>query len=108
MVNTRGSRKRRLNNDTTRRMLTWSHYLFKQRLLNKAREYPWVRVHIVNEAYTSKTCTRCGVIHERLGGRKTFRCQSCGTVLDRDYNGARNIYLKNERDYIPRCGLAPR
>ena len=107
MVNTRGSRKRRLNNDTTRKMLTWRHYAFKQRLLAKAREYPWMRVAIVTEEYTSKTCTCCGWIHDKLGGNKTYKCKSCGTALDRDYNGARNIYLKNERDHVPRCGLAP-
>jgi putative transposase len=107
MVNTRGSRKRKINSDTVRKMLTWRHYDFKQRLLNKAREYPWVRIKIVTEEYTSKTCTGCGWINDKLGGNKMYKCKSCGTALDRDFNGARNIFLKNERDHIPRCGLAP-
>ena len=34
------NKKRKINNDTTRKMLTRSHYLFKQRLISKAREYP--------------------------------------------------------------------
>jgi len=111
MVTKEGPKKRKINSKTVRQMLTWSHYGFKQTLLSKAREYPWVEVKIVNEAYTSKTCTWCGLINDKLGGSKTFRCKSCGTVVDRDYNGARNIYLKNERDLglCPgsRCGLAP-
>lgn len=112
MVTKDGPKKRKINSKTVRQMLTWSHYSFKQTLLSKAREYPWVEVKIVNEAYTSKTCTWCGVIKDNLGGSKTFHCKQCGTVVDRDYNGARNIYLKNERDLGllgsgSRCGLAP-
>jgi len=77
-------KKRKINSETVRRMLTWSHYSFKQTLISKAREYPWVEIKIVNEAYTSKTCSWCGVIKDNLGGSKTFHCKSCGTVVDRD------------------------
>ncbi len=76
-------------------MLTWRHYDFKRRLLDKVREYPWVKVAIVGEEYTSKTCGWCGVVKANLGGNKTFKCESCGTTLGRDTNGARNVYLKN-------------
>lgn len=86
--------KRRIGSKTARAMLTWSHYQFRQRLLDKSREYPWCRVIIVDEAYTSKTCTHCGFIHNRLGRSKTFACPRCLVVLDRDANGARNILLK--------------
>jgi len=78
---------------------TARHYDFKQRLLNKAREYPWVRVKIVDEAYTSKTCGCCGVLNETLGGSKKFHCKSCGTAVDRDVNGARNIAIKNHQEW---------
>jgi len=104
--------KRKINSKTVRAMLTCSHYSFKQTLLSKSREYPWVKVHIVNEAYTSKTCTCCGAINDKLGGSKVFNCKSCGAKIDRDFNGARNILLKNERElgfFGPgtRCELAP-
>ena len=46
---------RRLSSKTARAMVTWSHYRFRQRLLSKTREYPWCRVVLVNESYTSKT-----------------------------------------------------
>lgn len=88
------NRHRKINRDTARRLLIWSHYTFKQRLLNKAREWGKTLV-IVNEAYTSKTCTSCGWQHPTLGGRKVYLCQSCGLRLDRDANGARNICLRN-------------
>ena len=37
----------------------------------------------------------CGWMHKKLGGSKRYKCQECGTVMDRDVNGAKNIYLKN-------------
>ena len=47
---------RRLSSKTARAMVTWSHYRFRQRLLAKTREYPWCKVVLVDESYTSKTC----------------------------------------------------
>ena len=42
--------------------------------IHKAREYPWCRVVICTEEYTSKTCGSCGYIHKKLGGSKVFSC----------------------------------
>ncbi|WP_448564306.1 zinc ribbon domain-containing protein [Trichothermofontia sp.] len=47
-----------------------------------------------SEAYTSKTCARCGHIQLNLGGARVFRCQSCGSVLPRDFKGALGFFLK--------------
>ena len=88
----RGHRK--IGSRTVRGMLTWSHYRFQQRLLNKSREFPWCKVVLCDEFYTSKTCTGCGVLNNSLGGSKVFRCGSCGLVVDRDVNGARNILIR--------------
>ena len=85
---------RRLRSKTARQMCTWSHYSFRQRLFFKSREYQHCRVVVTSEAYTSKTCGACGVLHNKLGGSKTFKCPSCGVCLDRDANGARNILLR--------------
>ena len=85
---------RRIRSKTARAMLTWSHYRFRQRLLHKAREYPWCKVIICDEAYTSKTCGNCGFIHQRLGSNKTFKCPRCEIIMDRDMNAARNILLR--------------
>lgn len=86
---------RKIRGKTARAMLTFAHYKFRQRLLDKARNYDNVQVVIVNEAYTSKTCTKCGVIKTNLGGAKTFKCSSCDWKGDRDINGARNIYIRS-------------
>ena len=52
------------------------------------------QVFIVSEAYTSKTCSWCGWINRKLGGKKIFKCRRCNLCLDRDINGARGIFLR--------------
>jgi putative transposase len=82
----------KLHSKVARAMLGWSHYRFKQFLKFKAQEYSCEVVE-VNEAYTSKTCGKCGKI-QNIGSKKFLKC-SCGFTIDRDLNGARNIFLKN-------------
>ena len=41
---------------------------------------------------SSKRCSACGHIKKDLTlSDRIYRCESCGTVLDRDYNAARNL-----------------
>lgn len=87
-------KKRKLNSKTARNMLTWSHYRFKQTLKFHALKRGCV-VHDVTEEYTSKTCSRCGNIHEKLGGNKHFKCPNCHHEIPRDWNGAINIFIKS-------------
>jgi putative transposase len=83
---------RKITRPTVRKMLCWAHYHFRQRLIAKAEELG-VRVIIQNEAYTSKTCSWCGNI-QNIGGSEMYKCRNCGTVMDRDENGARGIFLR--------------
>jgi putative transposase len=92
--------ERKLHTKTARMMLTFSHYAFQQRLLNKAKSFTSVHVHIVDEAYTSKTCTRCGAEKVGLGGNKVFNCRTCDLTIDRDINGARNIYIRSIQEVV--------
>jgi len=85
--------KRKIRSKTARQMLTWAHYRFKQVLKNKA-ELSGCQVFDVTEEFTSKTCTKCGHIHTKLGGSKVFRCPVCDHVIPRDWNGALGIMLK--------------
>ena len=87
--------QRRLRRKSVRAMVTWSHYRFRQRLVDKVREYPGRRVILVDEAYTSKTCGMCGALHATLAGQKRFKCPACRSVdCDRDVHAARNILLR--------------
>lgn len=109
--------KRKIRSKTARQMLTWAHYRFKQVLKNKA-ELSGCQVIDVTEEFTSKTCTKCGHIHTKLGGSKVFRCPVCDHIIPRDWNGALGIMLKalsgttftlsNEGDAIvAKCGNIP-
>ncbi|MBF2058566.1 MAG: transposase [Cyanobacterium sp. T60_A2020_053] len=60
---------------------------------NKA-ELSGCQIIDVTEEFTSKTCTKCGHVHSKLGGAKVFKCPECGHRILRDYNGALGIMLK--------------
>jgi putative transposase len=49
-----------------------------------------VPVYKIKEAWTSKTCHKCGQIGERLS-QGVFRCPSCALVYNADLNGVINI-----------------
>ena len=89
--------KRKLHTKTARQMLTWAHYRFECHLKQVAKKRGVVVID-VNESYTSKTCTKCGHKHDKLGGSKTFKCPDCGHEHDRDWGGARNIMIRALRD----------
>jgi putative transposase len=55
------------------------------------------RVEAVSPAYTSQDCSGCGKrIYKSLPVR-THVCPSCGLILDRDENAARNILWRGQR-----------
>lgn len=83
----------KLRSKTSRAMLTWSHYRFKEFLKFKGREYS-CNVIEVGEEYTSKTCGICGIINN-VRSKEYWICSNCGSKHDRDLNGARNILIKS-------------
>ena len=84
---------RKIGRKSVRSMLTFAHYRFKQFIKHKAFEFGKV-VLDVNEAYTSKTVSWTGEVIRNLGGRKVVKSRKTGLVMDRDYNGARGIFLR--------------
>ena len=71
---------------------TWG--ILHNQLAYKA-EYAGRELIKVNPAYTSSTCSGCGVIlMEKLETYRLFVCQACGLVMDRDRNAARNIEIR--------------
>ena len=67
-------------------------FKFKERLLFKANEKQ-KRVILVNEAYTSQTCSNCGFIYKPHCS-KIYDCKNCGLKIDRDINASKNILMK--------------
>jgi IS605 OrfB family transposase len=82
-------RKRRIRN----RMVynDWGLYSFVQML-----EYKCVRfgkeLHLIDERDTTKTCHVCKQKQDMPLWKRTYRCENCGLVMDRDENSAVNIY----------------
>ncbi|AOY85024.1 transposase [Moorena producens JHB] len=86
-------KRRKLRSKTARAMMSWAFYQFSQTLGHLCNRYGSKLVRITEE-YTSKTCTKCGHIHRKLGGSKNFKCPKCGYEIHRDFNGAVGIFLK--------------
>ncbi len=76
---------------------------FQQQCVAKAA---WAgrRVLFVNPAYTSQTCSGCGVIGKKELSERWHSCPECGTELDRDVNAAINILrLGRSQQAVPVC-----
>lgn len=67
-------------------------YKFKERLLFKAKLKNKI-VYEVNEAFTSQTCSCCGIINN-VGSSKIYNCNNCNKKMLRDENAAKNILIK--------------
>jgi putative transposase len=64
-----------------RRQLGYKATWYGSRLVMADRFYP-----------SSKTCSACGWVKAKLTlAERTFRCETCGLVIDRDLNAARNL-----------------
>jgi putative transposase len=56
---------------------------------------------------SSKTCSGCGQVKATLPlSERTYRCEACGLVLDRDVNAARNLLslAASGADRVNACG----
>ncbi|WP_148882237.1 RNA-guided endonuclease InsQ/TnpB family protein [Thermococcus aciditolerans] len=72
----------------------WRFNTVIKRLTEVAEEYG-IRVVVVNEAFTSKTCPVCGKPHEGARFvRGLFKCPATGLVFNADLVGALNILKK--------------
>lgn len=88
---------RKINKKVVRQMINWRHYTFRQRLISSANRMG-KKVYVVGEEYSSKTCGSCLKIDDHLGGKKVYKCPQCHVHIDRDVNGARNIFMMNVRE----------
>jgi len=80
--------KGRLARIARQKISQWSFYTQKQYLIYKAKEVG-IEVVQVSEAYTSKTCPRCGTINRPKN--RNYSCSNCELKCHRDVVGAYNI-----------------
>lgn len=85
-----------MSKETKRETSQLQHYKFQQRLLSHCASMKNCKVLIISEAYTSKTCGRCGHLKNNLTLKdRIYKCSHCGLHIDRDINGSRNVVLRN-------------
>ncbi|MCE7737569.1 MAG: transposase, partial [Candidatus Heimdallarchaeota archaeon] len=67
---------------------------FKMNLQSKGELYG-IRIVFVDEAYTSQTCSGCGLIRKaNRVKRGLYSCKNCKLQINADINGAINIMRK--------------
>jgi hypothetical protein len=51
----------------------------------------------VSEAFTTRTCGKCGMHNSTVGGAEVFKCRQrgCGYVCFRDLHAARSVFLSS-------------
>lgn len=78
---------------TNQKLSQWPHGQFRRYLTEKAARLG-MRVTLTDEAYSTRTCARCGHRHPPAPRGRVFRCSGCGVLVHRDANGAANICSK--------------
>jgi len=68
----------------------WGLYRFAQMLEYKCLRFG-KELQRIDERYTSKDCSVCGHRQDMPLWKRTYRCGTCGLVMDRDVNSAINI-----------------
>jgi putative transposase len=85
--------KKRLSRENRQKISNWPHGQLRQYVTYKAAAVS-IAVALINEAYTSKTCPRCGQRNKPKG--RHYRCSQCGYVGHRDNVGSTNILSKQQ------------
>lgn len=81
------------NRKLTKSISDVSFSTFFRLLYYKADWYGKSIIKIDRFEPTSKKCSCCGWIKKDLTLKdRTFNCESCGVIIDRDYNAALNIH----------------
>jgi transposase len=81
-----------LTGSTKRLLQMESHGKLIRRLQEKAEE-KGVKIELVTEFMTTKTCSSCFTINDPKAN-KIYKCSECNSKCDRDMNASKNIYMQ--------------
>lgn len=77
----------------------WNIYDIQQKIKYKAANIG-IEVVMVDPAYSSQRCYKCGSIHEdNRPTQETFKCIKCGHEDNADRNAAKNLSIANTEKY---------
>jgi putative transposase len=80
------------NRHLARSVMDGAFFEFRRQLEYKTKMYGSTVVIADRWFASSKTCSCCGVVKDTLDlDERTFRCDDCGLVIDRDLNAALNL-----------------
>lgn len=96
---------RRLSPDVERRLARWLRGFLHKRLAYKAG-LNGVELIVVNAAYTSQTCVRCGFTDRRNRFGAEFVCRGCGYAGSADAVAATNVLRRGSDPAITRSSTA--
>src|SRR5215469_492140 len=71
----------------------WGFSCFVQMLEYKCLRFGKA-LHSIDERDTTKTCHVCKQKQDMPLWKRTYRCENCGLVMDRDDNSAVNLYQR--------------
>lgn len=78
---------------TKKIMVRLCHGKFKQRLKYKCAVND-IKINLIDERWTTKTCTQCGNYKKELKGEKIYECKKCNLVCGRDYQSCNSMLIK--------------
>jgi putative transposase len=85
--------KHKQNKTLNRSISDLKLYKFKIRLLYKASVVN-KKVFVINESFTTQTCSKCGYLWKAIGNSEIYKCSRCKMICGRDINASKNILMK--------------
>jgi len=80
----------------------WPVSLFVKMLNYKSKLYSGNKFYKIDESNTTKNCCNCGTSKVMTLSDRTYNCNNCKLVLERDTNSAINIYHKFYKQLDPK------
>ncbi len=83
-------KEKKLRKEFRSKFQRWTYAKLLSRIKQSA-EVVGVQCPLINPAYTSQTCPKCGFVHKLNRNGEIFVCRNCGYESDSDFVGSTNI-----------------
>ena len=83
-------KERKLRKEFRSKFQRWTYSNLIGRIQQLA-EVDGVHCQMIDPAYTSQICNKCGFVHKSNRNGELFLCKNCGYTVDADWNASKNI-----------------